>query len=128
MSVLKSKALWTVVFIAIMTAVFISRLPEPIDIDLSKIGNGKKSVVFIYDLNRVVSNQQTIQMNEARESLGDSINFLVAKTGYPPTDELMQRHDADITELLFFDTKGQLIERKFALLDANALIEILSKE
>ena len=44
------------------------------------------------------------------------INFLVAKTGYPATDELMQRHDADITELLFFDAQGQLIERKLALL------------
>ena len=110
----------------IFITVFIWALPAPIDNDLNKIGNGKKSVVFIYDLNRAVSNQQTIEMNIAKEERGDTVNYLVSRTGYPATDKFMQAHKAQIAELLFFDESGALFKRKFALINAADLAIILA--
>lgn len=113
---------------AVFVAAFIWSLPAPIDNDLNKIGNGKKSVVFIYDLNRVVSNQQTIEINKAKSQLGDSVNYLVSRTGYPATDKLIQNFQAQSAELLFFDESGELFKREFALLNAADLNIILLGE
>jgi hypothetical protein len=113
-------------FIAIFVAAFIWSLPAPIDNDLNQIGNGKKSVVFIYDLNLVVSNQQTIEMNNAKAELGDSVNYLVSRTGYLATDEFMQNYMAESAELLFFDKSGKIYKRKFALVNAADLTIILA--
>nr|WP_136250827.1 hypothetical protein [Ningiella ruwaisensis] len=112
--------------LAIFIAAFIWSLPAAIDNDLSQIGNGKKSVVFIYDLNRVVSNEQTIEINKAREALDDTVNFLVTRTGYPATEDLMQKYQAESVELLFFDENGALFLRKFAPVDAAELGMILA--
>jgi hypothetical protein len=112
--------------IAVFIAALIWSLPAPIDDDLNQIGNGKKSVVFIYDLNRVVSNQQTIEINNAKAELGDTVNYLVSRTGYPATDKFMQKYKAEIAELLFFDERGELFKRKFALVNAADLTIILA--
>lgn len=113
--------------IAVFVAAFIWSLPAPFDNDLNQIGNGKKSVVFIYDLNLVVSNQQTIEMNNAKAELGDTVNYLVSRTGYPATDKLMQTYKAESAELLFFDESGKIFKRTFALVNAADLTMILGK-
>ncbi len=125
-SIFKHKGLWITAGVAMFIAIIISLFPDPIDTDLTNVGNGKKSVVFVYDINRVVSNQQTLEINKAKEVIGSSANFLVARTGYPETDEFMRRYRAEIAELLFFDENGQLFERKFALIDANTLTGLLN--
>jgi hypothetical protein len=111
--------------IAVFVAALIWSLPAPIDNDLNQVGNGKKSVVFIYDLNRVVSNPQTIEINNAKAELGDTVNYLVLRTGYPETDKFMQNYKAESAELLFFDESGELFMRKFALVNASDLTIIL---
>jgi hypothetical protein len=121
------KTLLIIVFIAIFVAAFIWSLPAPIDNDLNQIGNGKKSVVFIYDLNLVVSNQQTIEINNAKAELGDTVNYLVSRTGHPATDKFIQNHKAESAELLFFDESGVLFKRKFALVNAADLTIILAR-
>lgn len=113
-------------FIAVFVAAFIWSLPAPFDNDLNRIGNGKKSLVFIYDLNLVVSNQQTIEMNNAKDQLGDTVNYLVLRTGHPATDEFMQNYKAESAELLFFDESGEISKRKFALVNAAELTKILA--
>ena len=120
------KTLLIIGSIAVFVAVFIWSLPAAIDNDLNQIGNGKKSVVFIYDLNRLVSNQQTIEMNDAKADLGDTVNYLVSRTGYPATDKFMQNYKAVSSELLFFDESGELFKRKFALVNAADLSIILA--
>jgi hypothetical protein len=122
------KTLLIIGSIAVFVAVFIWSLPAAIDNDLNQIGNGKKSVVFIYDLNRLVSNQQTIEINDAKADLGDTVNYLVSRTGYPATDKFMQNYKAEIAELLFFDEKGKLFNRKFALVNAADLTSILASD
>jgi hypothetical protein len=113
-------------FIAVFVAAFIWSLPASIDNDLNEIGNGKKSVVFIYDLNLVVSNQQTIEINNAKAELGDSVNYLVSRKGYLATDKFMQNYKAESAELLFFDKSGKIFKRKFALVNAVDLTIILA--
>jgi len=51
-------------------------MPKPIDRNLEKIGNGQKSVVFVYDPNLVVSNQQATEISKARKLIGEQANFL----------------------------------------------------
>lgn len=120
------KTLVIIGLMAVFIAAFIWSLPAAIDDDLNKIGNGKKSIVFIYDLNLVVSNQQTIEINNAKAELGDVVNFLVSRTGYPATDKLIQKYNAESAELLYFDENGDLFERKFALVNAADLKLILA--
>jgi hypothetical protein len=120
------KTLLIIGLIAVFVAAFMGSLPAPIDNDLNQVGNGKKSVVFIYDLNRVVSNQQTIEINKAKADIGDTVNYLVSRTGYPATDKFMQNYKAESAELLFFDESGELFKRKFALVNASDLTIILA--
>ena len=120
------KTLITIGLIAAFITALIWTLPTPIDDDLTKIGNGKKSVVFIYDLNRVVSNQQTIEINNAKANLGDTVNFLATRTGYPATEELVEKYNAQSVELLFFDENGELFKRQFAVAEAEDLQLILA--
>ncbi|GBL04479.1 hypothetical protein [Glaciecola sp. KUL10] len=119
------KTLLILGFILVFIAAFIWSLPDSIDDDLSKLGNGKKSVVFVYDLNRVVSNQQTIEINKAKEQTEEEVNFLVARMGYPATDDFQRNYKAESAELLFFDETGALFERRFALVNAESLLSVL---
>jgi hypothetical protein len=120
------KTLLIIGLIAIFVAASIWTLPAAIDNDLNQVGNGKKSVIFIYDLNRVVTNQQTIEINKAKTDIGDTVNYLVSRTGYPATDKFMQNYKAESAELLFFDESGELFKRKFALVNAADLTIILA--
>jgi hypothetical protein len=122
------KTFLTCGFIAIFVAAFIWSLPQSIDNDLNLIGNGKKSVVFVYDLNLVVSNQQTIEINNARTELGNTVNYLVSRTGYPATDKFMQNYKAESAELLFFDENGKLFKRQFALVSSENLTKTLAND
>jgi hypothetical protein len=120
------KTLLIIGLIAIFVAASIWTLPAAIDNDLNQVGNGKKSVIFIYDLNRVVTNQQTIEINKAKTDIGDTVNYLVSRTGYPATDKFMQNYKAESAGLLFFDESGELFKRKFALVNAADLTIILA--
>jgi len=62
-----------------LIAVASTFIPKPIDTDLEKIGNGQKSVVFVYDPNLVVSNQQATEISKARKLIGEQANFLIVK-------------------------------------------------
>ncbi|GGY55150.1 hypothetical protein GCM10011297_30070 [Bacterioplanes sanyensis] len=109
-----------------LVAVFVSLMPKPIDMTLENIGNGRPSVVFIYDLNLATSNPQTVEMNKARDLIGDGINFLVAKAGDPTTQAFRQSHQASSSDLLFFNSEGKLIDRSVAVIPAEVMIQRMS--
>lgn len=120
---MKNKYLWTAIIIVALVVAVAAFLPEPIDTDLEKIGNGQRSVVFVYDPNLVVSNQQATEMKRAREMIGEQANFLVVRAGDPTTDEFKQQYQARSADLLFFDGDGELVDRQAAVFDAEALVE-----
>ena len=123
MRLMKSKYVWTIVVIAAFILVVFTVLPDPIDTDLEKIGNGQKSVVFVYDPNLAVSNQQATEMNEARGIIGDQANFLLVRAGDPTTDGFKNEYQARSADLLFFNGDGELVDRQVGVLNADALIE-----
>jgi hypothetical protein len=75
------------------------------------VGAGKPALVFVYDPNLVVSNQQTREMDALRDSLGDALHFLIADVGRPDAQQFMQRHQATRTQLLLFAPDGRLVAR-----------------
>lgn len=123
---MKSKYFWTPLVIIALIVLVAAFLPEPIDTDLEKIGNGQRSVVFVYDPNLVVSNQQATEMKRAREMIGEQANFLIVRAGDPTTDDFKQQYQARSADLLFFGTEGELVGRHVAVLPAEALIERVS--
>jgi hypothetical protein len=54
------------VFVVALPGLVVMSLPSGFDTDLSKIGAGKPAVVFVYDPNLLVSNQQTQELDAAR--------------------------------------------------------------
>ena len=101
-------------------------MPRPIGMNLEKIGNGQKSVVFVYDPNLAVSNLQTTEINKARDMIGEQASFLIVKAGNPEVESFKNRYDARPATLLFFSGDGRLVDRQAALLNAEQLIERLS--
>lgn len=112
----------TALFIAAMVAMAALALPRGFDADLGKIGAGKPALVFVYDPNLVVSNQQTREMDKSREQLGDSLHFLVADVGRPDTQQFMRQHQATPTQVLLFAADGSLLQRTRSLVTAEELI------
>jgi len=123
MNIMKNKYLWIALSIVALIIVGATLLPEPIDMNLEKIGNGQKSVVFVYDPNLTVSNQQATEMNRAREIVGQQANFLVVRAGDPTTNDFKERYQTRPADLLFFNGDGELVDRRVALFDAEALVE-----
>ena len=123
MDIMKNKYLWTAFTIIALIIAVAAFLPEPIETDLERIGNGQRSAVFIYDPNLVVSNQQAVEMKRARESIGEQANFLVVRAGDPTTDDFKEHYQTRSADLLFFNSEGELVDRQVALFDAEALIE-----
>ena len=123
-ALLRSKFLWTLVLVSALVAELIAIMPKPIDMDLTKIGNGKNAVVFVYDPNLVASIEQSAQIDSARELLGEQVNFLIAKAGEPDGEAFKRRFQAGSLDVLFFNRDGELVDRQFAVLSA----EVLSKK
>src|SRR6056297_3487744 len=119
---MKNKYLWIALSVIALVIVVAMLLPEAIDTNLEKIGNGQKSVVFVYDPNFAVSNQQATEINRAREMIGEQINFLVVRAGDPTRDDFKGEYQTRSAELLFFNSNGELVDRQRALLEAEALI------
>lgn len=120
---MKNKYVWSLLPVIVLIVAVTMFLPKPIDTDLEKIGNGQRSVVFVYDPNLVVSNQQATEMKRAREMIGEQANFLVVRAGDPTTDDFKQQYQARSADLLFFDGDGELVNREAAVFDAEALVD-----
>lgn len=123
MRILKNKYFLIISSVIVLVVIFLNLMPKPIDMNLEKIGNGLESVVFVYDPNLTVSNQQTIEINKARETIGEKVIFLIAKEGDPNSENFRKRYHARSADLLFFNSNGELIDRKVALVSADELIE-----
>lgn len=112
----------TAVFIVAMLALTAWALPRGFDADLGKIGAGRPVLVFVYDPNLLVSNQQTREMDKSREQLGDAVHFLVADVGRPDTQQFMRQHQATPTQILLFAADGRLLERTRSLMTGEELV------
>jgi hypothetical protein len=126
MKILESKFLWALTLGIGIVVAFVALTPRPIDMDLTKIGDGRKAIVFIYDPNLVASNQQATEMSNAEALLEGRAVFLIAKVGDPTSAEFRERYEARALDLLLFDESGELINRKIPVMSAEALISLVS--
>jgi hypothetical protein len=115
----------TAAFIAVLVGLAVISLPKGFDTDLTKIGAGKLALVFVYDPNLVVSNQQTTEMGAVRELLGDALHFLIADVGRPDAQQFMQRHRARPTQLLLFAPDGNLLGKMDGLVTSEELLKAI---
>ena len=115
------------IFIAGMLALAVLNLPRGFDTNLSKIGAGKPALVFVYDKNLVISNQQAGEMDKAREILAEELLFLIADTGRPDAQLFMQQHKAARAQLLLFAADGSLLDRTQSLVTAEELLILINK-
>ena len=126
MSFLKNKSFLVILSIIAFIAVVVAVIPKPINMNLEQIGNGQKSVVFVYDPNLAVSNQQSVEINKARTMIGEQANFLIVDIGDPKSDNFKRQYQATSSDLLFFNANGQLVDRQVALLSTDDLIKKLT--
>lgn len=115
----------TTLFLAGVAALAVMILPKGFDTDLSQIGDGKPALVFVYDPNLGVSNEQTPEMDKARKILGNELHFLVADIGRPASQPFMAQHQAKSTQLLLFAADGQPLGRRQALMTAEPLVALI---
>jgi len=125
MKLLKNKYLWILLSIIAPIIMVFTLMPKPIDMNLEKIGDGQKSVVFVYDPNLAVSNQQAIEINKAIKIIGEQVNFLIVKIGDPESESFKNKYRVRSADLLFFNGDGELFDRQVALLNAESLVEKL---
>ncbi|MFN7783686.1 MAG: hypothetical protein ACK5PG_13245 [Lysobacterales bacterium] len=113
-------------FLVALLGLVVLSLPRGFDTDLRKIGEGKPAVVFVYDPNLLVSNQQTRELDAARESLGDALHFLIADVGRPEGQQFMREHQASATQLLLFAPDGRVISRMQGLVSSDQIINAVA--
>lgn len=111
------------VFLAALSGLAVLNLPKSFDTDLHKIGAGKPALVFVYDPNLVISNQQTRELYPVRERLGDALHVLIADVGRPDAQRFLQQHQARPTQLLLFAADGSLIGRMQAVVTSEQLLK-----
>ena len=99
-----------IVTAALAVAIWLA-IPKGFSTDLSVIGNGKPSLVFVYDRDLLASARQTEEMNRQRAALEAKVQVLIADTGHPAARQLMARHGAEPITFLLFDASGALVER-----------------
>ena len=125
MKLLKNKYLWILLSIIAPMIMVFTLMPKPIDMNLGKIGDGQKSVIFVYDPNLAVSNQQAIEINKAIKITGEQVNLLIVKIGDPESENFRNKYRTRSADLLFFTSDGELFDRQVALLNAELLVEKL---
>lgn len=113
-------------FLVALLGLALMSLPRGFDTDLGKIGAGKPAVVFVYDPNLLVSNQQTREMDAVRESLGDALHFLIADVGRLEGQQFMRQHQASATQLLLFAPDGSVLGRMQGLVTSDQLIKSIA--
>ena len=113
-------------FLVAVLGIVVMSLPKGFDTDLSKIGAGKPAVVFVYDPNLVVSNQQTRELNAVKESLGDALHFLIADVGRPDAQLFLQQHQARPTQLLLFASDGSMVGSMQALVTSEQILKSIA--
>lgn len=108
-------------FIAVMVTLMIMNMPRGFDTNLTKIGQGKPSLVFVYDPNYVISNEQTQEIDQVRALAGDNVVFLLADLGREEARAFVKKYEAELAEILIFTGEGSLIRRLHAPMDADVL-------
>lgn len=115
------KLLITFASIGVVIAAFFAFAPKGFDLDLTKIGNGKPALVFVYDSNLGVSSKQAAIINLVRETTPTKMHFLMAKVGRPDAKAFVSQYNLRTADLVLLDEEGQVLKIEPGLLTEEQL-------
>ncbi len=81
----------------------------PMSKDLSVIGEGKPTVVLVYESYAPAGMDAMERLNNVRGELESSMHFRVAHIGTPEGDMFVRRHDAFDGVMVLFDGAGEVV-------------------
>lgn len=106
----------TFFLIGLAVAAMFAFTPKGFDLDLSKVGQGKPALVFVYDSNLTASQEQAKSLNQARDNTEGNVIFLVAKIGRPDAQAFVNKYNLRSIDFALLDANGKLIHTAPGLL------------
>jgi len=98
-----------VVFFVVLAAVAVMNLPRGFSDDLSLVGKGKPSVVFVRDKNAVQTFGILEALNSIRDKYHGQVEFLLTDFNTPQGRAFMAANDAPRVTLVLLDGGGKKV-------------------
>jgi hypothetical protein len=98
-----------VAFFIVLAAVAVMNLPRGFSDDLSRIGKGKPSIVFIRDKNAVQTFGILEAMNGIRDQYAGQVEFLLTDSNTRQGQAFMAANDAPRVTLVLLDAGGKKV-------------------
>jgi len=117
-------------FFVVLAAVAVMNLPRGFSDDLSLVGKGKPSIVFIRDKNAVQTFGILEVMNEIRDRNAGQVEFLLTDFNTPPGRKFMAANEAPRVTLVLLDAGGKKVNIIYPPQTAESLqqeIDVLLK-
>lgn len=102
-------------------------LPPSYNADLSLIGQGKPSVVIVYDSGSLGSVQLVENMNPIKQQLNESIHFLLADVNSPDGGAFQRRVGVHDGTALFYSPTGEKLFELSGPRETDVLQSIIEK-
>jgi len=110
-----------VVFFVVLAAVAVMNLPRGFSDDLSLVGKGKPSIVFIRDKNAVQTFGILEAMNGIRDQYAGKVEFLLTDSNTRPGQAFMAANEAPNVTLVLLDATGKKVKVIFPPQTAESL-------
>jgi hypothetical protein len=98
-----------IVFFVVLAAVAVMNLPRGFSDDLSLVGKGKPSIVFIRDKNAVQTFGILEVMNEIRDKNAGQVEFLLTDFNTPQGRAFMAANEAPRVTIVLLDAGGKKV-------------------
>ncbi len=99
-----------IIFFVVLAAVAVMNLPRGFSDDLSRVGKGKPSIVFVRDKNAVQTFGILEAMNEIRDRNAGQVEFLLTDFNTPQGRKFMAANEASRVTLVLLDASGKKVK------------------
>lgn len=110
-----------VVFFVVLAAVAVMNLPRGFSDDLSLVGKGKPSIVFIRDKNAVQTFGILEAMNGIRDQYAGQVEFLLTDSNTRQGQAFMAANEAPRVTLVLLDANGKKLNVLYPPQSAESL-------
>jgi len=114
-----------VLLVAALVGYLISATPRGFSTDLSKVGEGKTSIVAVHDVNIIASTALMDVLQRVHDRFEGHARFLVADVNTRDGRAFAERHGAGPGTLLVIDSGGSLVARSHVALDETTVITFI---
>jgi len=127
---LKRLGIWLLVLLAIVAALVIGTkyFIQPMDTDLSVVGQSKPSLVLAYENFSPDSGATLNQLNRVKKDYQQYMNFVVADLGAPQGRAFAGRHNLVNGMVVFFSGSGEALQLLRLTGDEQGLRELLDQQ